>query len=145
MLLKIWPYLTFGWPFVNISLTINPTHRKLYIYIYFCDPYNPTSNLIYMKGHLKQFENLTSTWILRDPYWEGAKSSKMWSKYFLTYNVFKPSTTHCRQNDTWVLLPLQSSISLVQLIVVKRKIDPIFYYLIIRTILNHSTGIARAT
>ena len=85
ILLKIWPHLTFGWSFVNISLTIHPTHRKLY----FCDPYNLTSNLIYMKGHLKHFENLTATWPLRDPYWEGAKSSKILSKYFLTYNDFK--------------------------------------------------------
>ena len=33
MLLKIWPHLTFGWPFVNISLTIHPTHSKLYIFV----------------------------------------------------------------------------------------------------------------
>ena len=86
MLLKIWPHLTFGWPFVNISLTIHPTHSKLYI---FCDPYNLTSNLIYMKGHLKHFEMLIPTRPLRDPYWEGAKSSKILSKYFLTYKDFK--------------------------------------------------------
>ena len=83
MLLKIWPHLTFGWPFVNISLTIHPTDSKLY------DPFDLTSNLIYMKGHLKHFEMLTPIWPLRDPYWEGAKSSKILSKYFLTYNDFK--------------------------------------------------------
>ena len=65
---------------------MHPTHSKLYI---FCDPYNLTSNLIYMKGHLKHFENLTPTWPLRDPYWEGAKSSKILSKYFLIYNDFE--------------------------------------------------------
>ena len=85
-MLKIWPHLTFEWPFVNISLTIHPIHSKLYI---FWDPYNLTSNLIYMKGHLKHFEIVTPTWPLRDPYWEGAKSSKILSKYFLTYNDFK--------------------------------------------------------
>ena len=42
-----------------------------------------------MKGHFKHFEILTPTWPLRDPYWEGAKSSKILSKYFLTRNDFK--------------------------------------------------------
>ena len=86
MLLKIWPHLTFGWPFVNISLTIHPTHSKLY-YLY--DPYNLTSNFTYMKGHLKYFEILTPTWPSRDPYWKGAKLSKTLSKCCLTYNDFK--------------------------------------------------------
>ena len=76
MLLKIWPHLTFGWPFVNISL-----HIANYIFFY---PYDRTNNLIYMKGHLNHFEILTPTWPLRDPYWEGAKLSKILSKYFLT-------------------------------------------------------------
>ena len=77
MLLKIWPHLTFGWPVVNISLTIHPTHSKLYIFVI----HNLTSDLIYMKGHLKHFENLTPTWPLRDPYWKGAKSSKIYKKF----------------------------------------------------------------
>ena len=42
-----------------------------------------------MKGHLKHFEISTPTWPLRDPHWEGAKLSKILSKYFLTYNDFK--------------------------------------------------------
>ena len=42
-----------------------------------------------MKVYLNHFENLTPTWPLRNPYWKGAKSSKIWSKYFLTYNEFK--------------------------------------------------------
>ena len=33
MLLKIWPHLTFRWPFANISLTIHSTHSKLYIFV----------------------------------------------------------------------------------------------------------------
>ena len=33
MLLEIWPHLTFGWPFVNISLTMHPTHCKLYTFV----------------------------------------------------------------------------------------------------------------
>ena len=86
MLLKIWPHLTFGLPFVNIFLTMHPTHSKLYICY---DPYNLTSNFIYMKVHLKHFEILTPTWPLRDPNWEGAKSSKISSKYFMTYDDFK--------------------------------------------------------
>ena len=32
-LLKIWPHLTFGWPFANISLTIHQRHSKLYIFV----------------------------------------------------------------------------------------------------------------
>ena len=62
MLLKIWPHLTFGWPFVNISITIHPTQKK------FC-------------------QNI---------FWPITSS--------------KPSISHFRQNGTWVLLPLQSSI-----------------------------------
>ena len=42
-----------------------------------------------MKGHLKHFEILTNIWPLRDSYWDGVKSSKILSKYFLTYNDFK--------------------------------------------------------
>ena len=42
-----------------------------------------------MKGHLKHFEILTPTWPLRDPNWKGAKSYKILSKYFLTYNDLK--------------------------------------------------------
>ena len=32
-LLKIWSHLTFGWPIVNIPLTIHPTHSKLFIFV----------------------------------------------------------------------------------------------------------------
>ena len=60
-LLKIWSHLTFQWPFVNISL-------------YFCDHYHLTSNLIYMKNHVKHFEILTPIWPARDPYREGVNS-----------------------------------------------------------------------
>ena len=78
MLLKIWPHLTFGWPFVNIASTIHPTHNKVYIFVILI-----TSWVIWYTW------NLTPTWPLRDPYLEGAKSSKILSKYFLTYNNFK--------------------------------------------------------
>ena len=71
--------------------------------VYFCDPdpYNLTNNLIYMKGHLTHFEILTPTWPLRDPYWEGAKSSKILSKNFLTYKDFK--TTNNSFSSKWHL------------------------------------------
>ena len=32
-LLKIWPHLTFPWPFDDISITIGLTYRKLYIFV----------------------------------------------------------------------------------------------------------------
>ena len=87
MLLKIWPHLTFGWPFVNISLTIHPTHSKLYIFVILI-----TSRVIWYiyERPFETFWKFNPPWPLRDPYWEGAKSSKILSKYFLTYNDFKP-------------------------------------------------------
>ena len=82
MLLKIWPHLTFGWPFVNIALTMHPTHSKLYIVVILI-----TSRVIWYTW--KVIWSILKIWPLHDPYWEGAKSSKILSKYFLTYNDFK--------------------------------------------------------
>ena len=64
------------------------------------DPYNLTSNLIYMKGHLNYFK-FWPHWPLRNPYREGAKSSEILSKYFLTYNDFK--TTNNSFSSKWHL------------------------------------------
>ena len=105
MLLTIWPHLTFGWPFVNISLTIHPIHSKLYNLVILIT----SREIWYTWKHLKHFENLTPTWPLSDPYWEEAKSSIILSKKFLIYKDFKSTITHFRQNGTWVFLPLQSS------------------------------------
>ena len=64
-----------------------------------------------MKGHLKHFEILTPTWPLRDPYWEGAKSSKILSKYFLTYNDFK--TINYSFSSKWHLSTSSTTSSIV--------------------------------
>ena len=82
MLLKIWPHLTFGWPFVNISLTMHPTRSKLYIFVILI-----TSRVIWYTW--KVIWSILKIWPVRDPYWEGAKSSKILSNYFLTCNDFK--------------------------------------------------------
>ena len=99
MLLKIWPHLTFGWPFVNISLTTHPTHSKLYSFVILI-----TSRVIWYTW--KVIWSILKFWPLRDSYWEGAKSSKILSKYFWPITISKPSITHFRRNGTWVLLPL---------------------------------------
>ena len=85
MLLKIWPYLTFGWPFVNIALTMHPTHSKLYIFVILI-----TSRVIWYTWTV--IWNILKIWRQLDhddSYWEGAKSSKILSTYFLTFHDFK--------------------------------------------------------
>ena len=90
------------WPLDDLSL-ISPKpytlHKANYI---LCNPYNLTSNLIDMKGHLKRFEILTSTG-------KGQNRPKFRQDIFLPVTISKLSITHFRQNGTWVLLPLQSS------------------------------------
>ena len=66
------------WPFNDLSITSS------WNTIYFCDPYNLTSNLIHMKGHFKYFESLTPIWL---------PSSKNLSKYFPTSNDFEATNT----------------------------------------------------
>ena len=86
MLLKNWPHLTFKWPFVNISLTIPPTHSKLYIFVILI-----TSRTIWYTW--KVIWSILKFWPLLElcvtPTGKGAKSSEILSKYFLTYNDFK--------------------------------------------------------
>ena len=86
MLLKVWPHLTFGWPFVNISQTIHPTHSKLYIFVILM-----TSRVIWYTW--KFIWSILKFWPPLDlcvtPTGKGPKSSKILSKYFLTYNDFK--------------------------------------------------------
>ena len=85
MLFKIWPHLTFGWPFVNISLTIHPTHSKLYIFVILI-----TSRVIWYTWKaiwsiLKFWPHLTSAW----PLLGRGQIVKFLSKYFLTCNDYK--------------------------------------------------------
>ena len=85
-LLKMWP----TWPFCQYCL-----NHKSYIanYIFFCDSYHVTSNLLYMKGYFKHFENLTPIWPTHDPYREAVNSTKNLFKYFLTRSDFKITKT----------------------------------------------------
>ena len=106
MLLKIWPHLTFGWPFVNISLTIHPTHNKLYIFVILI-----TSRVIWYTW--KVIWSILKIWPLFDPCTthtgKGPNRSKFCQNIFWPITTSKPPITHFRQNGTWVLLPLQSS------------------------------------
>ena len=104
MLLKIWPHLTFGWPFVNISLTVQPTHRKLYIFVILI-----TSRVIWYTW--KVIWSILKIWPPLDPCvtptGKGPNRPKFCQNIFWPITTSKPSITHFRQNGTWVLLPLQ--------------------------------------
>ena len=106
ILLKIWPHLTFGWPFVNISLTIHPTHSKLYIFVILI-----TSRVIWYTW--KVIWSILKFWPPFDlcvtPTGKGPNRLKFCQNIFWPITTSKPSITHFRQNGTWVLLPLQSS------------------------------------
>ena len=106
--MQIWSHLTFGWPFVNISLTIHPTHSKLYIFV------TLTSNLIYMKGHWKHFENLTPLDPCVTPTGKGPNRPNFCQNIIRPITTSKPSITYFHQNGTWVLIPLKSFLSSVQ-------------------------------
>ena len=83
---EIWPHLTFGWPFVNISLTMHPTHSKLYIFVILM-----TSRVIWYTWKL--IWSILKFWPPLDlcvtPTGKGPNRSKNLSKYFLTYNDFR--------------------------------------------------------
>ena len=106
MLLKIWPHLTFGWPFVNISLTLHPTHSKLYIFVILI-----TSRVIWYTW--KVIWSILKFWPPLDlcvtPTGKGPNLPKFCQNIFRPITTSKPSITHFRQNGTWVFLPLQSS------------------------------------
>ena len=100
MLLKIWPHLTFGWPFVNISLTIHPTHSKLYIFVILT-----TSRVIWYTW--KVIWSILKYWPPLDPCvtptGKGPNRLKLCRNIFWPIMTSKPSITHFRQNGTWVL------------------------------------------
>ena len=103
MLLKIWPHLTFGWPFLNIFLTIHPTHSKLYIFVILI-----TSRVIWYTW--KVIWSILKIWPPLDPCvtptGKGSNCPKFCQNIFWPITTSKPSITHFRQNGTWVLLPL---------------------------------------
>ena len=108
MWLKIWPHLTFGWPFVNISLTIHPTHSKLYIFVILI-----TSRVIWYTW--KAILSILKIWPPLDPCVtptrKGPNRLKFCQNILWPVTTLKPPITHFCQNGTWVLLPLQSSIT----------------------------------
>ena len=103
MFLKIWPHLTFGWPFVNISLAIDPTHSKLYIFVILI-----TSRVTWYTW--KVIWSILKFWPPLDlcvtPTGKGSNRPKFCQNIFWPIMTSKPSITHFRQNGTWVLLPL---------------------------------------
>ena len=103
MLLKIWPHLTFGWPFDNISLTIHPTHSKLYIFVILV-----TSQVILYTW--KVIWAILKIWPPLDPCvtptGKGPNRPQFCQNIFWPITTSKQSTTHLSQNGFWVLLPL---------------------------------------
>ena len=103
MLMKTWPHLTFGWPFVNIPLTIHPTHRKLYIFVILI-----TSRVIWYTW--KIIWSILKIWPLLDPCvtstGKGLNCPKFCQNIFWLITTSKSSITHFRQNGAWVLLLL---------------------------------------
>ena len=101
MLLKIWPHLTFGWPSVNISLAIHPTHSKPYIFVILI-----TSRVIWYTW--KVIWNILKIWPPLAPFvtltGKGPNRPKFCQNIFWPITTSKPSITHFRQNGTWVLL-----------------------------------------
>ena len=96
-------HLTFRWPFVNISLTIHPTHSKLYILAILI-----TSWVIWYTW--KVIWSILKIWPPLDPRvtptGKGHNRPKFCQNIFWPITTSKPSITHFRQNDTWVLLLL---------------------------------------
>ena len=94
MLLKIWPHLTFGWPFVNMSLTIHPTHSKLYIFVILI-----TSRVIWSTW--KAIWSSLKIWPPLDPCvtptGKGPNRPKFCQNIFWPITTSKPSITHFRQ------------------------------------------------
>ena len=91
MSLKIWPHLTFGWPFVNISLTIHPTHGKLYIFVNLI-----TSRVIWYTW--KIIWSILKIWPSLDPYvtptGKGPNRPKFCQNIFWPITTSKPSISH---------------------------------------------------
>ena len=102
-------HLIFGWPVSNISLTIHPTHSKLYIFVILI-----ASRIIWYTW--KVF------WPPPDfcvtPTEKGPNRPKFCQNNFWPLTTLKPPITHFRQNGTWVLLPqhVQSSITMIYII-----------------------------
>ena len=99
--LDLW---TFGWPFVNISLTIHPKHSKLYIFVILI-----TSRVIWYTWKVIIW-SILKIWPPLDPCvtpaGKGSTHPKCCQNIFWPITTSKSSITHFRQNGTWVLLPL---------------------------------------
>ena len=95
MLLKIWPHLTFGWPFVNISLSIHPSHSKLYIFVLLV-----TSRVIWYTW--KAIWNILKFWPALDLCVTLPNRPKFCQNIFWRITTSKLSITHFPENGTWV-------------------------------------------
>ena len=100
MLMKIWPHLTFGWLFINISLTIHPTHSKLYIFVVLI-----TSRVIWYTwkviSSILKFRPVLDLCVT--PTGKGPNCPEFCQNIFWPITTSKSSITHFRQNGTWVL------------------------------------------
>ena len=87
--------------FVNIALTIHPTYSKLYIFVILI-----TSRVIWYTW--KVIWSIFKIWPPLDPCvtptGKGSNRPKFCQNIFWPIMTSKPSITHFRQNDTWVLL-----------------------------------------
>ena len=95
-MLKIWPRLTFGWPFANISLTIHQRHSKLYIVVIL-----RTQRAIWHTWK-HDVSSVIAIWPrihpCVKPTWEGAYCPKFCQNIFQHVVTSKPPLTQFRQN-----------------------------------------------
>ena len=103
MLLKIWP------TWLLDDLTIHLTNSKLYIFLWFF----LTSRVTWYTW--KAIICILKIWPPVDTCWPILRRAQIvqncCQNSFWPITTSKPSITHFRRNDTWVLLPLQSSIA----------------------------------
>ena len=100
LLLKFWPHFTFGWPFVNISLSIHPTHSKLYTFVILII----TSRVIWYTW--KVIWSILKSWpplvFCVTPTGKGPNRPKFCQNIFWPITTSNPSITHFRQNGSRV-------------------------------------------
>ena len=104
--MKIWPHLTFEWPFVNISITIHPTYSKLYIFVILI-----TSRVIWYTW--KVIWSILKFWPLFDLCVTPTGKGQIVQNFVQIFSDLQRPQNHqylIRKNGTWVLLSLQSSL-----------------------------------
>ena len=97
MMLKILPHLTFGWPFANISSTMPPTHKKLYIFVILTSQ----GVIWYTSNHvLRVFEIWPQIHSSVTPIRKGENHSKFCQNVAWPLNTSNLPKTHFRRNVT---------------------------------------------